>query len=357
MTVDVLQVQHNLEENMFCKRVKIQLSLLSLVVSLSAFIMHGVAYSSQDLKAVDAQPDWEKVSYSTMGTNILIELHHSDSQVRSRGIQAVIAEMERINQTMSTYISTSEISTINALAFSQELIISQEIFDLLSLSKQISALTNGAFDITYASVGYLYSYPDKTKPSDAQIAQLLSAVNYKLVVLDEENTSVRFLHKDVKIDLGGIAKGYAVDNAITLLSDLGITNALVTAGGDTRLLGDRLGKPWIVGIRDPRDRNKQAVVIPLAQSAMSTSGDYERYFEQDSQRFHHILSPKTGKSTHEVQSVSIIGPQSVYNDALSTAVFVMGLQQGIGLINTLPEYEAIVMDANRRMHYSNGLVQ
>ena len=175
------------------------------------------------------------------------------------------------------------------------------------------------------------------------------------MALNEANTSVRFLHKDVKIDLGGIAKGYAVDNAIELLSKLDISHALVTAGGDTRLLGDRLGKPWIVGIRDPRNREKQAVVIPLAQTAMSTSGDYERYFEEDGKRFHHILSPKTGKSTYEVQSVSIIGPQSVYNDALSTAVFVMGLEKGIGLINALPEFEAIVMDANRRMHYSDGL--
>ena len=195
------------------------------------------------------------------------------------------------------------------------------------------------------------------KPSNKQILKLLQAVNYKLVELNETNRSIRFLHEDVKIDLGGIAKGFAVDNSIGILQSLGIKNALVTAGGDTRLLGDRLGKPWIVGIRDPRDKEKQAVVIPLSESAMSTSGDYERYFEEDGKRYHHILSPKTGKSTYEVQSVSIIGPESVYNDALSTAVFVMGLQTGIGLINSLPNFEAIVMDANRRMHYSKGLVQ
>lgn len=301
--------------------------------------------------------EWEKVEYSTMGTNIVIEVHHTSQSIRKEAINAVIDEMERINQTMSTYIQSSDISQINALAYSQDVKISKEIYDLLALSFEISELTSGAFDITYASVGYLYSYPDKAKPSDEQITSLLNAVNYKLVDLNEGNLSVRFLHKDVKIDLGGIAKGYAVDNAIALLRKKGIANALVTAGGDTRLLGDRLGKPWIVGIRDPRNAEKQAVVIPLEESAMSTSGDYERYFDQDGKRFHHILSPKTGKSTYEVQSVSIIGPESVYNDALSTAVFVMGLQQGIGLINALPEFEAIVMDANRKMHYSNGLAQ
>jgi thiamine biosynthesis lipoprotein len=303
------------------------------------------------------QAKWEKLDYSTMGTNIVIEVYHLDQSIRTEAIAAVVNEMERINQTMSTYIQSSDVSQVNALAYTQEVPLSKELFDLLALSFHISEMTDGAFDITYASVGYLYSYPNKEKPSDEQIATLLKAVNYKLVQLNESKLSVRFLHKDVKIDLGGIAKGYAVDNAIEILRKIGITNALVTAGGDTRLLGDRLGKPWIVGIRDPRNSEKQAVVIPLSQSAMSTSGDYERYFEEDGKRFHHILSPKTGKSTYEVQSVSIIGPESVYNDALSTAVFVMGLEKGIGLINSLPDFEAIVMDANRRMHYSNGLTQ
>lgn len=301
--------------------------------------------------------EWQKKSYSTMGTNIYVEVYHANALTRQKAMQAVVDEMERINQTMSTYIDDSEISIINAKAFSQELQLNKEIYDLLSLSKKISALSDGAFDITYASVGYLYSYPDKSKPNDEQIAALLDAINYQYIELNDERQSVRFLHKDLKIDLGGIAKGYAVDRAIALLQKIGIKHALVTAGGDTRLIGDKLGKPWIVGIRDPRNKDKQAVVLPLIDSAMSTSGDYERYFEQDGKRFHHILSPKTGKSTYEVQSVSIIGPESVYNDALSTAVFVMGVENGIGLINALPNFEAIVMDANRRMHYSDGLSQ
>jgi thiamine biosynthesis lipoprotein len=313
-----------------------------------------------------AQAQWKKHAYSTMGTNIFIEVYHEQEALREQAIAAVMQEMERINQRYSTYISTSELSELNRVAAARaanpELAlggveVSKELFELLLLSQKLAEITGGAFDVTYASVGYLYSYPDKQKPSDEQIASLLSAVNYQLLQLDADNLTVTFLNKDVKIDLGGIAKGFAVDNSIQILKQLGIKNALVTAGGDTRLLGDRLGKPWIVGIRDPRDRDKQAVLIPLAESAMSTSGDYERYFEEDGVRFHHILSPKTGKSTYEVQSVSIIGPQSVYNDALSTAVFVMGLEKGIGLINSLPEFEAIVMDNKRRMHYSQGLGQ
>lgn len=322
--------------------------------------------SSLVMLSVTTRAEWQKQSYSTMGTNISIEVYHLNANTRAQAIQAVIDEMERINKRFSTYIATSELSQLNKVASEQAfnadtktngVVVSKELFELLTLSQEISALSKGAFDVTYASVGYLYSYPNKLKPSNEQIAVLLDAINYKHLQLNEEALSIRFLNPKVKIDLGGIAKGYAVDNSIEILKSLGIKNALVTAGGDTRLLGDRLGKPWIVGIRDPRNREKQAVVIPLANSAMSTSGDYERYFEEDGVRFHHILSPKTGKSTYEVQSVSIIGPQSVYNDALSTAVFVMGLKDGIGLINSLPEFEAIVMDNNRRMHYSSGLGQ
>ena len=113
--------------------------------------------------------------------------------------------------------------------------------------------------------------------------------------------------------------------------------------------------PWIVGIPDPRNRDKQAVVLPLSDTALSTSGDYERFFEEDGRRYHHILSPKSGKSVYEVQSVSILGPSSTFNDAYSTAVFVLGIHKGIEFINKIPDYDVIIMDNQRKMHYSDGL--
>lgn len=307
------------------------------------------------VSANNAMANWQQHAYSTMGTNILIEVYHADANIRQQAIDKVVFELERINQSMSTYIATSDISQLNATAFASPQVVSDEIFKLLELSAQVSKLSDGAFDITYASVGYLYNFPNRVKPNEQEIDELLSAIDYRHVKLNKQTHSVQFLHPNVKIDLGGIAKGYAVDQSIKILKTLGIEHALVTAGGDTRLLGDKDGKPWIVGIRDPRNKGKQAVVLPLADSAMSTSGDYERYFEQDGKRFHHIISPKTGKSANTVQSVSIIGPESVYNDALSTAVFVMGLEQGLGFINALPNFEAVVMDSHRRLHFSDGL--
>ncbi len=304
-----------------------------------------------------AHASWHSKSAGIMGTNIHAEVFHENEEIAKIALNAVMIEMERINQLMSPYIDTSELSKVNASAAITPVKISKELFDLLQLSAEISVLTSGAFDITFASIGYLYDYKTKKRPTQHQINALLNAISYKHVVLDDVELTVYFSHPDVKIDLGGIAKGHAVDTSIEKLKALGIKHALVTAGGDTKLIGDRLGKPWIVGIRDPRNSDKQAVVIPLENTAMSTSGDYERYFEEDGVRYHHILSPKTGGSSDEVQSVSIISDESVYNDALSTAVFVMGLEDGLGLIDSLPNYEAIVMDSHRRMHYSKGLAQ
>jgi thiamine biosynthesis lipoprotein len=317
----------------------------------SALFLLIVAFSAS-LKA-----EWYSDSAGIMGTNIYVEVWAETPVQGELAVRTVMVEMERINQLMSPYIGTSELSVINATAGQQPVVISDEMFELIDKSVKISELTKGAFDITFASVGYLYNYKQNERPNEAMIASLLDAINYKHIKLNTENKTVAFTHEKLKIDLGGIAKGHAVDNSISLLQRMGIMHGLVTAGGDTRLIGDRRGKPWIVGIRDPRNKDKQAVVMPLQDSAMSTSGDYERYFEEDGKRYHHILSPKTGKSTYEVQSVSIIGPSSTFNDALSTAVFVMGLREGLGMINRIDGYDAVVMDNQRKMHYSTGLQQ
>ena len=302
-----------------------------------------------------ASAAWYQDRQAIMGTNIQVEVWSDDVLLGQQAVQAVMNEMERINQLMSPYIASSELSIVNQQAALQPVTISSELFDLIALSIELSKETQGAFDITFASVGYLYNYREQQKPSDEQVQSLLEAINFRHLVLDAGQRTIFYRHAKVKIDLGGIAKGHAVDNAIAILQKMGIQHALVTAGGDTRLLGDRRGKPWMVGIRDPRHADKQAVILPLVDTALSTSGDYERYFEQDGQRYHHILSPKSGKSSYEVQSVSIIGPRSTLNDALSTAVFVLGVQQGMDLINRTPGYDGIIMDNHRKLHYSRDL--
>jgi thiamine biosynthesis lipoprotein len=300
---------------------------------------------------------WLEDTQSIMGTSIHVELWSESSEAGGQAIEAVMHEMQRINQLMSPYIKTSELSQLNALAGKQPVKVSTELYELIALSVELAKETQGAFDITFASVGYLYDYRKHQKPAKSTIDDLLLAVNYRHIVFYPQHSEISFSHPKVKIDLGGIAKGHAVDNAIDILKQHGVKHGLVSAGGDTKLLGDRLGKPWMVGIRDPRNGEKQAVVLPLSDTALSTSGDYERYFEQDGQRYHHILSPKTGESAYEVQSVSIIGPRSTLTDALSTAIFVLGVQQGMNLLNRTPGYDGIIVDNVRKLHYSNALAQ
>jgi len=300
--------------------------------------------------------DWYQQEQSIMGTNIRVELWSDDDALGNKAVDSVMAEMRRIDALMSPYKRQSELVSINQHAAIRPLVINPELYLVIAKSLEISALTNGAFDISFASVGFLYDYRHGVKPTAEQASKQLGAINYQNIKLDSAQQTIYFSNPNVKIDLGGIAKGYAVDNAIELLKQQGIEHALVTAGGDTKLLGDRLGRPWVVGIQDPRNKDKQAVMLPLEDEALSTSGDYERYFEQDGVRYHHIINPKTGFSAPGVQSVSITGPESMMTDALSTSVFVLGVEKGLALINSLDGYSAIIVDGERKLHFSADLM-
>jgi thiamine biosynthesis lipoprotein len=290
-----------------------------------------------------------------MGTRITVELFHADPAIARQGVDTVLQEMRRIDNSMSPYIATSELSRLNVDAQRKAFVASDELFALLQRSQYFSDLTGGAFDITFASVGFLYDYRNAIKPDDSRRQEAAALINYHNLILDESGHSVTFSTPGVRIDLGGIAKGYAVDRCIQLLQELGIEQALVTAGGDSRMMGDRWGRPWTIGIRDPRDADKMVAVIPLMDEAVSTSGDYQRYFEKDGVRYHHIINPKSGDSARELQSVTIIGPDATTTDALSTSVFVLGLEAGLKLIDRLPDIDAILVDQHGRMHYSDDL--
>jgi FAD:protein FMN transferase len=261
----------------------------------------------------------------------------------------------RINQLMSTYIEDSRISQVNREAANGPVDAGAELTQLILRSLDMSRLTLGAFDITYDSVGQYYDFHERRRPDAATIEKELPLIDYRLVHADPVKNTVSFAKQGVRINLGGIAKGYTVERAVELLRQRGVTNGIVTAGGDTRLLGDRRGQPWVVGIRDPRKEGEVAIRIPLVDEAISTSGDYERYFEEDGKRYHHIIQPATGEPANGVHSATIVGPDAVITDGLSTSVFIMGVDKGLRLIATLPDYEAIVIDAEGRLFYSDGL--
>lgn len=290
-----------------------------------------------------------------MGTEVSVYFWSDDPEVGEALLEEVFQEADRIDRLMSTYKDDSEISEINRSAADSALIIGDELFALIRQSIEISALTDGAFDITYDSVGQHYDFRKHLRPDDGTVASELGNIDFRFLELDDAKRSVHFRKKGVRINLGGIAKGYVVERGIALLRARGISNAVVTAGGDSRLLGDKRGRPWMIGIRDPRVDGEVAISVPLQDEAISTSGDYERFFDEDGVRYHHIIHPGTGAPAGGVHSATVFGPDGVVTDALSTSVFIMGVDKGLRLIASLPEYESIVIDADGRVFYSDGL--
>jgi thiamine biosynthesis lipoprotein len=308
------------------------------------------------LAAAPARAEWFYREEAIMGTRVAVELWSEDADLATRAMDAVIAEMRRTDELMSTYKPESQLSAVNAHAFERPVRVDPEIVEVVSRALDFSRLSDGAFDITYASVGYLYDYRAHQRPSAEQVAAALPGIDYRQVQVDRGANTIRFLRQGVRIDLGGIGKGHAVDRSIDTLRKLGIEHAMVNAGGDTRLLGDRRGKPWIVGVRDPRNEGKMVTRLPLENEAISTSGDYERYFEEDGVRYHHILVPGTGDVARAVRSATVIGPDATLTDGLSTTVFVLGVERGMELVSRLPDVEAVIVDKDGRIFYSDGLV-
>lgn len=305
---------------------------------------------------------WHGDTQNIMGTVINVTVWHEDDARAEEAIAAVMAEMRRIDQQYSPFIPTSELSRVNELApkstAKKPMPISAELVRIIQKAEHYSEISGGAFDITFASLARYYDYRKGLKPTDAQFKELVPQINYKFIHLDAKHNTVYFDHPKVYIDLGGIAKGYAVDRGSEILQQYGIANANVSAGGDSRVIGDKLGKPWLVGIRNPRadDKNAVAITLPLENCAISTSGDYERFFiDKDGQRIHHIINPKTGKSPHGIISVSVIGPRGFDTDPLTKTIFIMGADKGLALIDSLPGFDAVVIKEDGKVLYSKGL--
>jgi thiamine biosynthesis lipoprotein len=300
--------------------------------------------------------DWYSYEEDIMGTKVSVELWEADESAANTAGNAVMAEMRRIDALMSPYIETSELYRVNARASIAPVKVSSELLKVIEKAQFYSRLSGGAFDVSFSSVGQFYDYRAGSKPDQQQLKASLPAVNYKSIRLDRNNSTVTFLKPGMNIDLGGIAKGYAVDLAIDKLTELGVESAIVTAGGDSRILGDRRGTPWMMGIRHPRKKGEFAIKIPLENTAISTSGDYERFFMEGDKRIHHILNPDTGKPAKHIQSVTVITPRAIDSDALSTTVFVLGVEKGLKLINRLDGVDAMIISANGRLHYSDDLL-
>ena len=302
-------------------------------------------------------PDgWHVADEAIMGTAIHVELWCEDAARGRTAVGAVMDEMHRIDAAMSPHKPDSELSRVNRDAGRGAVALGREMFELVGRSLDFSRLSDGAFDITFASLGNLYDYRHGVQPDDAGFERGRAAIGYRHLQLDPRARTIRFLRPGMRIDLGGFAKGHAVDNAARILRDLGIRHAIVSAGGDSRIIGDRRGRPWTIGIRDPRREGEVVAVLPLVDVAVSTSGDYERYFERDGVRHHHVIDPRSGRSPSTIRSVTVIAADGLTTEALAKCVFVMGLDAGLRLVESQPDVVAVVVDADGRLHYSSGLL-
>ena len=311
--------------------------------------------------AVERRPDtsaprWFSRDEAIMGTAIHVELWSDDRAAAECAIDAVIAEMHRIDALMSPYKEDSELSLINREAAQRPVRVCDELFTLLARSLAFSELSHGAFDITYASAGHLYDYRRHVRPTDAELAMARAAIGYRNLLLDADARTVRFGRAGMRIDLGGFAKGHAVDNGVAILARHGVRHGVVAAGGDSRMLGDRCGRPWTVGVRDPRRADDVVALLPLEDVAVSTSGDYERYFDDGDERCHHLIDPRTGKSPTTIRSVTVIAADGLTSEALSKTVFVLGVERGMQIVASVPGVDAVVVDAQGQLHYSAGLL-
>lgn len=302
-----------------------------------------------------AAAGWLSREQAIMGTAVRVELWADDRRNGEAAIAAVMDDMHRIDRTMSPHKPDSELSRINREAAHRPVPLSDEMYRLVERALQFSALSDGIFDISYASVGQLYDYRAGIAPAPAELERARAAIGWRGLRLDPAARSLRFARAGMRIDLGGFAKGHAVDRASAILRAHGIAHAYVAAGGDSRVLGDRRGRPWTIAIRDPRRADGVVAVLPLEDVSISTSGDYERYFERDGVRCHHLIDPRTGRSPDGVRSVTVLADDGLTSEALSKCVFVLGVEAGLRLVEARGDVDAVIVDAAGALHYSSGL--
>ncbi|MFQ5597582.1 MAG: FAD:protein FMN transferase [Nitrospiria bacterium] len=323
----------------------LNISFLTFCLSIHPVLAEGVGKTGQLVSRERA----------LMGTQVIVKVFGTDAERIDEAIEAAFAEVVRLEQFMSSFIPESELSKINRYAGEAPVTVSRELFELIRNSISFSERTAGAFDISFASVGKLWSFRRRIVPSAEAVAARLPFVDYRNIRLDARRSAVFLPHGSMEIGLGGIGKGYAMDRAIRVLEDFGIKNAVVMAGGDMLIRGKKGDTPWRVGLRNPNHQNEILAVLPLENQAISTSGDYERFFIKDGIRYHHILDTRTGFPADQSRSVSILAQDATTSDALSTSVFVLGPQKGMALIEALEGVEGIIIGPRGKVHLSSGL--
>jgi thiamine biosynthesis lipoprotein len=289
-----------------------------------------------------------------MGTFFKVQAVTDDEPQGEEAIDAALAEVARLEDLLSEWRETSEISAVNRAAGRGPVEVGPELYAVVERSIRASELTGGAFDATFGGCGHLWDFRRERPPDEDRIASCLSVVGYRRLQLDPQRSSIHLPRSGMRIGIAGIGKGYAVDRAAEVLLAHGVDDFLVDGGGDIRLAGGNLDRPWNVGIAHPRRPGELLARLSLDGGAIVTSGDYQRYFERDGVRYHHILDPTTGRPARRSVAATVIAANATDADALATGLFVMGPERGLALVETLPDVEALMIDSDQRLRTSSG---
>ena len=327
-----------------CRRFKVVIHLLTLTLTLTLFFAQAEAANLYQYQQV------------AMGTVIEITLIGEDEKAAERAALQAFQELKRIERLMSPWIESGDVFRLNRSAGKEQVKVSPETMQVIKKAQEVSGISEGGFDVSIGPLAQLWRMARERKrpPSPNEIEKALGLVDFRNILVDGKKGV--FLRKEkMAIDLGGIAKGYAVDRAFEVLRRLGYKNLLVNAGGDLRVGGLKFGQPWSIGIQHPRIPERMIARISAAEESIATSGDYEKFFIHEGRRYHHILNPGNGYPAEGCQSVTVLHKEGITADALATAIFVLGPERGYALCKRFDGVECIIVDQEGKITFSPGL--
>ena len=299
-----------------------------------------------------------KRKLSMLGSPFEMTVVAKDTVQGNEYIDLAIAEVKRVEYLISDWIPTTQISQVNKNAGIKPVKVDKEVFDLVSRAIKVSQITSGAFDISYASMDRIWKFDGSMKamPTEEAIKKSVSKIGYKNIVLDPKEQTIFLKNEGMKLGLGGIGQGYIADKVKELLFSKGCVSGIVNVSGDINAWGKQPdGKPWTVGIVNPLNKNKIFATFPLENSAVETSGSYEKFVIFNGIRYAHIIDPRTGYPAQGVVSVSVFAKQTEIADALATGIFVLGVEVGLDLVNQLKGIQCIIVDDKGKIHSSKGI--
>lgn len=319
-----------------------------LFVVLTGLILSGFQSTSSVVKR----------SQMLMGTLVFVTAVAQDENTAQEAAEAGLSEIQRLEKLLSTWIPESELSQVNASAGENPVSVSRDTLEVLERSLEMAILTRGGFNIMVGpAVSVWRASQEGQLPSDQELTDILPLTDLSSLKIKQEDQTVFLTKKGMQVDIGGIGKGFAADLAARKMQAAGATAGVVALSGDIKTFGLMPdGQKFLFGIQHPRKEQGQLLArLELENEAVSTAGDYQRFFIRDNVRYHHILDPRTLKPARSSQSATVIAKEGVVADGLDTGIFVMGSEQGIALVESLPGVEAVIVDEKGEIWISSGL--